>query len=257
MRKRIVAANWKMNLSYAEAMSLTDALVDATNDINSFEIILSAPFIYLHELIGRIISQPFYSVAAQNCSSEEKGPFTGEISAIMLASIGVDHILIGHSERRTIFKEDDALLAKKVSKTLAAGIHPIYCCGENSEQRKANQHFSTIDDQLNRGLFHVSVELITECIIAYEPVWAIGTGLNASPAEAQEMHSFIRNKLKDKYGDEVAGNVTILYGGSVSKKNADEIFSCSDVDGGLVGGASLNSAEFLSIIRSMKNILGK
>jgi triosephosphate isomerase (TIM) len=254
MRKKVIAANWKMNLTYAEAMTLTDALVDATDVQLNSNIILAAPFVFLHDLIGRIQSHPLFSVGAQNCSAEEKGAFTGEVSASMLASIGVEHVIIGHSERRAIFKEDDSLVARKISKALEHGLIPVFCCGENLEQRKEKKHFEIVERQLNQGLFHIADSSITECIIAYEPVWAIGTGINAKPGEAQEMHAFIREIIRKKFGEANSGNISIVYGGSVTSKNASELFDCQDVDGGLVGGASLKAPEFLSIIQSMQNI---
>ncbi len=257
MRKKVIAANWKMNLSYAEAMALTDALVDATSLQLNNNIILAAPFIYLHDLVGRIQSHPLFSVAAQNCSSEDKGAYTGEISASMLTSIGVEHVIIGHSERRAIFMEEDHVLARKTDRALENGLIPIFCCGENLNQRKEKKHFDVVEKQLNNGLFHVSEMNIAECIIAYEPVWAIGTGVNAQPAEAQEMHSFIREKIRSKYGEQIAGQISVLYGGSVSSKNAGELFECPDVDGGLVGGASLKAGEFLSIIQSMEKTFAR
>lgn len=257
MRKKIIVANWKMNLSYAEAMSLTDALVDSADDLGHCSVILAAPFVYLHDLVSRIQSHPDFSIAAQNCYSEEKGAYTGEISASMLASIGVEHVIIGHSERRTIFKEDDLLLAQKINKVLEHGIIPIFCCGEDLSHRKSGQHFAMIENQLSKGLFHIDKKIISECIIAYEPVWAIGTGINASADNVQEMHSFIRQKIKEKYNDNISEQISIIYGGSVSQKNAEEIFTCADVDGGLVGGASLKSDEFLSIIQSMNSFFLK
>jgi triosephosphate isomerase len=254
MRKKIIAANWKMNLAYAEAMSLADALVDSTDDYGHCDVIIAAPFVYLHDLIGRIQSHPFFSIAAQNCSNEEKGAYTGEISTAMLASIGVEHVIIGHSERRIIFNESDELIRQKIKKSLEHGLIPIFCCGENEEQRKSKNHFATVEQQLNKGLFHVPVSKISECIIAYEPVWAIGTGKNATSDEAQEMHSFIRKKIKEKYNGEISEQVSILYGGSLTSKNSEEIFNCNDVDGGLIGGASLKAQEFLAIIESMNSI---
>ena len=240
-----------MNLTYAEAMALTDALVDAADDYGSCNVILSAPFVYLHDLISRIQSHPYFSVAAQNCSEHEKGAYTGEISALMLSSIGVEYVIIGHSERRTIFNETDALIAEKISRAVSHGLLPIFCCGETLDLRKAENHFKTVESQLRNGIFHLKKEELKECIIAYEPVWAIGTGMNATSAQAQEMHAFIRSQVAGKYGDAIAGEISILYGGSMNAGNAGELFACPDVDGGLVGGASLKSADFLSIIQSM------
>jgi len=251
MRKKIVAANWKMNLTYAEAMALTDALVDAADDYGNCSVILSAPFVYLHDIISRIQSHPYFSVSAQNCSEHEKGAYTGEVSAMMLASIGVEHVIIGHSERRTIYKETDEQIASKVSKVVSHGLLPVFCCGETLDQRKSGNHFKTVESQLKKGIFHLGREQMKECVIAYEPVWAIGTGVNATSAQAQEMHAFIRSQVADKYGEAIASEISILYGGSVNPGNADELFACADVDGGLVGGASLKSADFLSIIQSM------
>ena len=254
MRKKVIAANWKMNLTYTEAMTLTDTLVDSSFELSRAEVILAAPFVYLHDLVGRIQSKPSFSIAAQNCSSEEKGAFTGEISASMLVSIGTEFVIIGHSERRTIFGENDALIAKKLKVALAYGLIPIFCCGEDLQQRNSSNHFNKVEEQLNNGLFSLDIALVSKCIIAYEPVWAIGTGVTASTDQAQEMHAFIRTKLKDKYNASIAELIPILYGGSVTSKNSAELFSCTDVDGGLVGGASLKAVEFLSIIQSMNNL---
>ena len=257
MRKKIIAANWKMNLNYAEAMSLADVLVDSVEDLGHSCVILAAPFVYLRDLVSRIQSHPDFSIAAQNCYSEEKGAYTGEVSATMLASIGVEHVIIGHSERRTIFKENDLLIAKKISKVLEHGLIPIFCCGEDSTQRNAGHHFITVEQQLSKELFHIDKTQISEFIIAYEPVWAIGTGINAAASEIQEMHFFIRQKIKEAYGIKFSERVSIIYGGSVSPKNVSEIFNCPDVDGGLIGGASLKEDEFLSIIQTMSSLFLK
>lgn len=254
MRKKIIAANWKMNLTHAEAMTLTDALIDERVDVSLSEIILAAPFVYLHDLVRRIQSQPSFSIAAQNCSSEEKGAFTGEVSARMLVSIGTEFVIIGHSERRTLFGENDEIISKKLKIALASGLIPVFCCGENLLQRQANNHFMIIEEQLNNGFFTLDSSLACKCIIAYEPVWAIGTGVTATTEQAQEMHAFIRNKISEKYAPSIADLMPILYGGSVTSKNSIELFSCSDVDGGLVGGASLKATEFLSIVASMNSL---
>lgn len=253
MRKKIVAGNWKMNLNFAEAMALAGELADSTDEYSNCSIILAPPFVYLHDLVGRIQSHPDFSIAAQNCSSEEKGAFTGEVSASMLASIGVEYVIIGHSERRHIFSEKDKTIASKISMALQNGLCPIFCCGEQLSEREAGKQFDVVREQLINGLFHVDKVLITECVLAYEPVWAIGTGKTATSGQAQEMHSFIRSQFAEKYGSEAASDISILYGGSVTSKNSAELFNCPDVDGGLVGGASLKAVEFLSIIRSMSN----
>jgi triosephosphate isomerase len=255
MRNKIIAANWKMNLNFAEAMSLADALVDSPADLKNCNVILAGPFIYLHDLVNRVQSRPEFSVAAQNCHTGDKGAFTGEVSAAMLASIGVESVIIGHSERRVLYGEDDSLIAKKISKVLEHGLIPIFCCGENLNQRKSNNQFSVVEQQLEKGLFHIDAKNFSECIVAYEPVWAIGTGVTASVKEIAEMHSFIRSKIVGKYGAEIAEKIPLLYGGSVSPENSGDIFNCSDVDGGLVGGASLKAQSFLAIIESMNHVL--
>ncbi len=257
MRKKIIAANWKMNLNYAEAMSLADTFVDSVEDLGHCSIILAAPYVFLRDLVSRIQSHPDFSIAAQNCYSEVKGAFTGEISATMLASIGVEHVIIGHSERRTIFKENDVLIAKKITMALEHGLIPVYCCGEDLTQRNAGHHFITVEQQLSKELFHIDKAQVSECIIAYEPVWAIGTGINAAASDIQEMHFFIRQKINEAYGKKNSERISIIYGGSISKKNADEIFKCPDVDGGLIGGASLKAEDFLAIIHSMNKFLLK
>jgi triosephosphate isomerase len=254
MRKKIIAGNWKMNLSFAEAMALAGEFSDVTIDTGNCSIILAPPFIYLHDVVERTQSHPDIFVSAQNCSSENKGAFTGEVSASMLASIGVDYVIVGHSERRQIFGEADDVLAKKINLSLQNGLSPIFCCGEELSQRETGRHQEVVSAQLLSGLFHVDKKLITECIIAYEPVWAIGTGRTATSEQAQEMHAFIREQIASKYGNEIAQQITILYGGSVTSKNSAELFNCKDVDGGLVGGASLKAQEFMSIIHSMNSI---
>ena len=255
MRKKIIAGNWKMNLNYAEAMALADALVDSSDEMGMSEVILAPPFVYLHDVVSRTQGRPFFSVAAQNCSDQVKGAFTGEVGASMLASIGVEYVLIGHSERRQYFGEANSMLAEKIDRGLEADLIPIFCCGESEADRNDEKQFVIVEKQLNEGLFHLSASRITECIIAYEPVWAIGTGIYASPAQAQEMHAFIRSKLEKKYGTSVAEKISILYGGSVTPVNASELFHCPDVDGALVGGASIKVTDFLSILEIMNSIL--
>lgn len=190
-------------------------------------------------------------VAAQNMNENESGAFTGEVSASMLTSVGVKSVILGHSERRAIYKETDELLAKKVDAALKNEMEVIFCCGEELEERKSDNHFEVVRSQLEKGLFHISSEAWQKVVIAYEPVWAIGTGETASPEQAQEMHAFIRKTISDKFGEEIANDVSILYGGSVKPANAEEIFAKEDVDGGLIGGASLKAEDFLAIVEAI------
>ncbi len=251
MRKKIIAGNWKMNLTFAEAMALADNLLDSNKEVEEIEIILAAPFIYLHPLINRIQSCPSFFISAQNCSHIEKGAYTGEVSATMLASIGVEHVIIGHSERRHFFMETNKILSEKINRAIENGIIPIFCCGEQLEDRNQNKQFEVVKKQLEESLFHLDQQLINEVIIAYEPVWAIGTGVTASNSQAQEMHAFIRQLLREKYSKGIAEEISILYGGSVNAQNAHELFEENDIDGALVGGASLKESNFTSIIQSL------
>jgi triosephosphate isomerase len=213
-------------------------------------VVLATPFIHLNS-IGNVIKGIFnLKLGAQNCHQEESGAYTGEISAGMLKSLSVEYVIIGHSERREYFAESDELLAKKINAVLAKGLIPIFCCGEKLEVREANQHLELVENQIKNALFHLSPAAFEKVVIAYEPVWAIGTGKTASPEQAQEMHLYIRNLLAKQYGDELAQATTILYGGSVNAANAKEIFQKPDVDGGLVGGASLKAEDFVTIVNS-------
>lgn len=251
MRKKIAAGNWKMNGIKQEAELLATAILnDESLKSVTAEIILGAPFIYLEALVKQKANKSNVKIAAQNCAVEVSGAFTGEVSAAMLASIGVDAVIVGHSERRAIFNEDNAMLAKKVDLVLANNMQPIFCIGEKLEERNHFQHFNCIENQLWEGVFHLAEEDFKKCIVAYEPVWAIGTGVTASAAQAQEMHQFIRGLIAEKYSDETAATVSILYGGSCNEKNAKELFALPDVDGGLIGGASLKADSFVSIIKS-------
>ena len=254
-RKKIIAGNWKMNLTYAEAMALTDAVSEASKGEQITDIILSPSFVFLHDVVNLIRKNPALSVAAQNCSENNTGAYTGEVSSTMLASIGVDYVIIGHSERRKFFQEENQLLAEKINRAIEQSLLPIYCCGETLEQRNEKKQVEIVKNQLETGLFHLNNQQIKDCVIAYEPVWAIGTGVNASPDQAQEMHQFIREFIREKYSDETSNNMSILYGGSVTSKNAGKLFSCPDVDGGLVGGASLKADEFLKIVDAMEKLV--
>lgn len=214
------------------------------------EVVLFPPYVFLPPVVRVCADQQGISAGAQNCHQEEKGAFTGEVSAGMLASLGVTHVLVGHSERRAYFGEDDQMLAKKVERALAHGLTPVFCCGEMLQEREAGNHFEVIASQLENGLFWLDEKQILKTVIAYEPVWAIGTGVTASPDQAQEVHAFIRRLLLDKYGAGVSDSLPILYGGSCNAQNARELFSRQDVDGGLIGGASLKAEDFYKIIQS-------
>jgi len=252
MRKRIVAGNWKMNCSLKEGKKLAS---DVVNEVESevrtaVEIILIPPFIHLLEIHNLIGSVNNVYVGAQNCHQNNSGAYTGEVSAEMIKSVGATYVVIGHSERREYFNEFDSLLAEKVNRVLGNGMTPIFCCGERLEARESNTHQSVVQNQVQDALFHLTGEEISKIVIAYEPVWAIGTGKTASEDQAQEMHVFIRSLIANKYSDEIAAEISILYGGSVKPDNAKEIFSKPDVDGGLIGGASLKSRDFTDIIKA-------
>jgi triosephosphate isomerase len=251
MRKQIIAANWKMNGTLEQANKLLDAFANASLTVDENKIaVFAVPAPYLLLAKETLKSNPYLEVAAQNCYSKKSGAFTGEISVEMLQSIGVKYVLIGHSERREYFSESNAFLAEKVNISLEYGITPIFCCGEPLDIREANTQNDYVATQIAESLFQLSEIEITKLIIAYEPIWAIGTGKTASSAQAQEMHASIRATLATKYGNEVARKISILYGGSVKASNAAEIFAQQDVDGGLVGGASLNAEEFINIINA-------
>jgi triosephosphate isomerase len=252
MRKKIVAGNWKMNKSFFEAEELIADIADALEnmELTNTEVVVCPPYVYL-EMATDIAEESKIKVGGQNVNDNDSGAFTGEISAFMLQSMEVDYCIIGHSERRKYFSEDNALLKRKVDAVLKHEIRPIFCCGELLAERKAGHHFDVVKTQLEEPLFHLSSEQFQQVCIAYEPVWAIGTGVNASPEQAQEMHAFIRQLIAGKYDDQVAGETSILYGGSCNAKNAVELFTRKDVDGGLIGGASLKSEEFIQIIKSL------
>jgi len=246
MSRKIVAGNWKMNMDAEEARSLYNDLNDVEYP-KDVKVILSPPAIYLSEFAQK--NNNFF-IASQNVSSCSNGAYTGEISASMLESINVRYCLVGHSERRQHFNEDNELLAEKVKQLLARNIAPIYCCGESLEERESGKEKEVILNQLNKGLFFISKDQISKVVIAYEPIWAIGTGVTASSDQAQEMHGFIRQVLQDNYNQDIAENISILYGGSCKPDNATEIFSKPDVDGGLIGGAALDANSFKKIIHS-------
>lgn len=253
MRKQIAAANWKMNLSLQEGITLLDDLLAAGVPMeNGRETIFAVPFPYLPTAQLKIEGNANYYVAAQNCYDKKSGAYTGEVSATMLSSMGVTHCVIGHSERREYFNETNQMLAGKVNICLEQSITPIFCCGEPLAIREAGTQNEYVAVQLQESLFHLSPQELLKVVIAYEPIWAIGTGKTATTAQAQEMHASIRQVLAAKYGDEIASQISILYGGSVKAANAAELFACADVDGGLVGGASLIAAEFIAIMKALK-----
>jgi len=251
MRKKIVAGNWKMNRTFQDAEELLFAITELLADkpADDVQVIVCPPSVFL-ELGVDIAGEGEFAVGAQNINENDKGAFTGEISASMLRSMQVEYCIIGHSERRKYFNESNELLAKKIDATLQNEIIPIYCCGEILSERENNKHFEIVQNQLTESLFHLSVEEFSKVVIAYEPVWAIGTGITASPEQAQEMHAFIRNFIKGQFGDEIANNTSILYGGSCNAKNAHSLFINEDVDGGLIGGASLSAEDFVEIVNS-------
>lgn len=253
MRKKIVAGNWKMNKTLDEAYVLTSEIAGMVNDEvrGDVQVILCTPFPYLIPVLNLVANHPAIAVGAQNCSEHEWGAYTGETSAGMLASLKVRYVILGHSERRHYFNERGNVLPAKVDIALKHGLSPIFCCGEPLEVREKGDHEKLVRQQINEGLFHLDEGAIQNIIIAYEPVWAIGTGKTATAEQAQEMHAVIRRQLAEKYGEGNAENISILYGGSVNAGNAKELFACPDVDGGLVGGASLKSREFTEIVKSV------
>jgi triosephosphate isomerase (TIM) len=251
MRQKIVAGNWKMNNDFQEAEDLLFDIGDLLKEKGTGEIVVIAcpPAVYL-EMATDIAIENNFLVGAQNCSQFDSGAYTGEVSAGMLNSIGVTHVIIGHSERRAYFGETDQMISAKVDAVLRNEMVPIFCCGEVKSERESGIHFDVVKTQISEALFHLEGDQLENLVIAYEPIWAIGTGLTATPTQAQEMHAFIRGLIAGKFGEKVALNSTILYGGSCNAKNARELFSQPDVDGGLIGGASLKAEDFVAIIKS-------
>ena len=252
MRKKIVAANWKMNKNFEEGIKLAKEINERVDkEIKSDVVtVLCAPYIHLHA-INAILSDKI-KLGAQNCYHKESGAYTGEISAEMLKSVGVSYVILGHSERREYFKETNEILAQKVNIALKWNIVPIFCVGETLPEREKGTHFNVIREQIEQGLFHLDENKFSKIVLAYEPVWAIGTGVNATASQAQEIHAYIRNLIGQKYSYSIAENISILYGGSCNPSNAGELFACNDIDGGLIGGASLEAAKFLDVLKAMK-----
>jgi triosephosphate isomerase (TIM) len=251
MRRKIVAGNWKMNKGFSEAEDLIASITDALQEVElkNVDVIICPPAIYL-EMATDIAEESVFAVGAQNVYPADSGAFTGEISPAMLADLEVEYCIVGHSERRKYFGESNEFLAQKVDALLKHEVVPIFCCGEVLPEREAGRHFEVVKHQLESSLFHLPAEDFLSVVIAYEPVWAIGTGVTATKEQAQEMHAYIRELVLKRYGTEAANEITILYGGSCNARNAKELFSQPDVDGGLIGGASLNAEEFMAIVLS-------
>ena len=253
MRKKIVAGNWKMNKTAEEAKALLSEVVNMIKDevTSDVEVVLCPPALYLTTFRQYVTAGGNISLGAQNCHEKASGAYTGEISALMLQSIGVEYVILGHSERRQYFGETNAQLAEKVNIALENGLIPIFCCGESRELRESGDYDAYVKNQITESLFHLSAESFGKVVIAYEPIWAIGTGLTATSGQAQDMHFELRRHIAGQYGDTVAQDTSILYGGSANEKNAVELFSQPDVDGGLIGGASLKSREFTIVVKAV------
>lgn len=250
MRTKIVAGNWKMNKNSEETEDLLNELIDKLPDDKEVQIIVAPTFVNLASAVDHLEFTNI-TVAAQNMHQNENGAYTGEISADMLKSVGVNTVILGHSERRSIFHETDSIIAYKVDTALKHDMTVIFCFGEELKDRQDKQHFNVVENQLRDGLFHLENDAWEDIILAYEPVWAIGTGETASPEQAQEMHAFIRETIRNTFGNDIADNVSILYGGSVKPDNAKEIFGKPDVDGGLIGGAALKADDFVAIVNAI------
>jgi triosephosphate isomerase (TIM) len=253
MRKQIAAANWKMNTTFSQAQELLNNILNENIRLTQHqEVIFAVPFPYLITANTMLADTVRFHTSAQNCYFKKSGAFTGEVSVEMLASIGVHYCIVGHSERREYFGESNEVLAQKINLCLEAGITPIFCCGEPLNIREAGTQDTYVEAQLKESLFHLDAAQLSRIVIAYEPIWAIGTGKTATTQQAQDMHAYLRSVLSRQFGDDTADSISILYGGSVKGANAAELFASPDVDGGLVGGASLNAKEFVTIIQALK-----
>lgn len=253
MRNKIVAGNWKMNTTLEEGRTLVSEVLEKIDnvDLTNKKVVFGTPFVSIHSVAQIIDGKENVYTAAQNLSSYDSGAYTGEVSAKMLNACGAQMVIIGHSERRAYFGETNQILVEKVDQALHNNLLPIYCCGEILEDRKNDSYKEVIKTQVEDALFHLSNDQIKNVVIAYEPVWAIGTGETASPEQAQEVHSYIRGLVAQKYGSEIANDMSILYGGSMKPGNAKDLMSMEDIDGGLIGGASLKSDDFVEIISAM------
>ena len=250
MRKNIVAANWKMNLNREEGIKLVEDVISILPSDNDVEVVFSPSFLYLYKVNKMCADYNFLQTSSQNINDNESGAFTGEISAKMVSSLNVKYTILGHSERREYFNESNKQLKEKVDLSLKNNLKIIFCCGETLNQRESGIHFDWIKQQLTESVFHLSEESFTKIVIAYEPIWAIGTGVTASSDQSEEIHQFIRKLISEKYNESIAQNTSILYGGSCNPTNAKELFSKENIDGGLIGGASLNAESFVEIIKS-------
>ena len=250
MRTKIVAGNWKMNTVVSEGKELVDGILSKLSTVPSdVQLIVAPPFTHLSEVASKLAGSSI-ALAAQNCADHEKGAYTGEVSVAMLKSVGCSYVILGHSERREYYGETSETLVTKVKLALAAGLKPIFCVGEVKDERVAGKHFEVVGKQIEEVLFTLTAEEMAQVVIAYEPVWAIGTGLTATSEQAQEIHAYIRKALADKFGAALAEEITILYGGSCKPSNAPELFAQPDIDGGLIGGAALKAEDFIGIATS-------
>ena len=252
MRKKIVAGNWKMNKNLQEGVALAKELNEVlTADKPNCDVVICTPFIHLAS-VAQIINPDIIGLGAENCADKEKGAYTGEVSAEMVKSTGAQYVILGHSERREYYNETPEILKEKVLLALANGLKVIFCIGESLEERKANKQNEVVKAELEGSVFNLSAEDFAKIVIAYEPIWAIGTGLTATAEQAEEIHAYIRSLIENKYGIEVADNTSILYGGSCKASNAPELFAKPHIDGGLIGGASLKAPDFKGIIDAWK-----
>ncbi len=251
MRKKIAAGNWKMNTTPDEGKLLVKNIISGSPSLKEHqEVYFFPPFTHIG-YIAEVVGKPNFYTGAQNCSPFEKGAYTGEISTSMLKAVAATHVIIGHSERRSLFSESYESLQHKSSTVVNSGMTLVFCCGETLAERESKNQYKIVQEQLERSLLHLNKDEMQQVVVAYEPVWAIGTGKTASPAEAQDMHAFIRSLIKENYDETIAMQTSILYGGSVNAANAKELFSQPDIDGGLVGGASLKAEEFIEIIKAL------
>lgn len=250
MRKKIVAGNWKMNTTVPQGETLAKEIVKMASEVPSdVNLIVAPPFTHLSK-VADAIKGSRVALSAQNCADKESGAYTGEVSAKMLASVPVEYVILGHSERREYYGETNAKLVEKIKLALGENLSVIYCVGEKLDEREKGEHFNVIASQVKEVLFNLTAEQLEKVVIAYEPVWAIGTGKTATSAQAQEVHEFIRKTVAGKFGEDAAERISILYGGSCKPGNAKELFACKDIDGGLIGGASLVADNFIAIAKS-------